>query len=203
MIEIGASISLEVSEVGKLPLLKFTSTAIHDVEIITPVRHQDARGFFSETWSRRALSDNGLAADFVQDNLAHSKKAGTVRGLHYQDPPMAQGKLVSVLSGAVFDVALDIRAGSPSYGQHVSATLSAGEGNQIWIPAGFAHGYCSLEDDTLLFYKQTAFYAPDQEGGILWNDPALGIEWPVRSDAAILSDKDLALPTFAEWEQQE
>ena len=175
-------------------------TAIPDVKVVTPVRHQDARGFFVETWNRRVLAEHGLVLEFVQDNLAHSKKAGTVRGLHYQDSPMAQGKLVGVLRGAVFDVALDIRAGSPTYGQHVSVTLSADEGNQIWIPEGFAHGYCTLEDDTLLFYKQTAFYAPDQEGGILWNDPALDIEWPVGAESAILSDKDLALPSFAQWE---
>ncbi len=179
--------------------MNFTRSAIHDVKYVTPVRHPDGRGFFSETWNRRALGDNGLTVDFVQDNLAHSKKAGTVRGLHYQDPPAAQGKLVSVLRGAVFDVALDIRTHSPTYGQHVSVTLSADEGNQIWIPESFAHGYCTLEDDTLLVYKQTAFYAPDHEGGILWNDPALDIDWPVNSNTAILSGKDLALPTFTEW----
>lgn len=179
--------------------MNFIRSAIHDVKFVTPVRHEDGRGFFSETWNRRALSDNGLTADFVQDNLAHSKKAGTVRGLHYQDPPAAQSKLVSVLRGAVFDVALDIRTDSPTYGQHVSVTLTADEGNQVWIPEGFAHGYCTLEDDTLLFYKQTAFYAPNHEGGILWNDPALDIDWPVNSNTAILSGKDLALPTFTEW----
>jgi len=173
---------------------------MEDVKLITPIRHQDARGFFSESWNQRVLRDSGLALEFVQDNIALSKNAGTVRGLHYQDPPSAQGKLVSVLRGAILDVALDIRPDSTTYGQHISITVSAEEGNQVWIPEGFAHGYCTLEDDTLLFYKQTDFYAPNREGGILWNDPTLEIDWPVDSSTAILSDKDLALPSFAEWE---
>ena len=183
-------------------MVSVIATDIADVKLITPVRHRDGRGFFVETWNKEALAVDGLAVDFVQDNLAHSTSRGTLRGLHFQRPPMAQGKLVAVLSGAIFDVALDLRAGSPTYGRHVTATLSASEGSQLWVPAGFAHGYCTLEDETTVFYKQTAFYAPDLEAGILWDDPALAIPWPVERAAAILSEKDLILPTLAEWEAQ-
>ena len=183
-------------------MVSVVSTDIPDVKLITPVRHRDARGFFVETWNKATLLGHGLALDFVQDNMAHSKSRGTLRGLHFQRPPMAQGKLLGVLAGAVFDVALDLRQGSPTYGRHVTATLSAEEGSQLWIPEGFAHGYCTLEDDTTVFYKQTAFYAPELEAGILWDDPALAIPWPVTRADAILSDKDLHLPPLAEWEAE-
>jgi dTDP-4-dehydrorhamnose 3,5-epimerase len=188
-------------EYGPDGMAEVTRTRIADVMVITPVRHLDARGSFTETWNSRDLATTaGIEPEFVQDNLAGSTAAGTVRGLHYQAPPMAQGKLVSVLKGAIFDVALDLRRDSPSYGRHVALTLSAEAGNQAWVPAGFAHGYCTLEDDTVVFYKQTDYWSPELEGGILWRDPALAIAWPVGPETAILSEKDRGLPTLAEWE---
>ncbi len=170
---------------------------IPDVKLITAVVHRDARGFFSETYFRPAYEKAGLDAVFVQDNHSGSAKVGTIRGLHYQTPPHAQGKLVRVLRGAILDVAVDIRAGSPTYGRHVSATLSAENWTQMWVPEGFAHGFCTLEPDTEVAYKVTAGYAPHNDGGLLWNDPALGIAWPVTDAAAILSDKDRTHPSLA------
>ena len=177
-----------------------TPLALPEVLIITPKRHGDARGWFVETWSRRAMLDVGLDIDFVQDNQAFSAKAGTVRGLHFQAAPHAQAKLVRVLRGAIFDVALDIRPGSATYGQWAGATLSAEGGEQLFVPRGFAHGYCTLTDDCELAYKVDGLYAPQTEGGVLWCDPALGIEWPVSREAAVLSDKDRVLPTLADMQ---
>lgn len=175
-----------------------TPLAIPDVLLITPRRHGDARGWFSETWSRRAFEAAGLAFDFVQDNQAFSARRGTVRGLHFQRPPNAQAKLVRALKGAIYDVAVDIRAGSPTYGRWVGATLTAEGGEQLLVPRGFAHGYCTLVDDTELFYKVDGPYAPADEGGLLWNDPALGIDWPVAAEDAVLSEKDRVLPVLAD-----
>jgi dTDP-4-dehydrorhamnose 3,5-epimerase len=171
--------------------------AIADVKLLRPRVFRDERGHFIETWNARTFAELGIPALFVQDNLAYSKSRGTVRGLHYQLPPNAQGKLVRVARGAILDVAVDMRKGSPSFGRHVSATLTAHGGEQIWVPTGFAHGYCTLEPDTEVIYKVTDFYAPGRDQGILWNDPALGIAWPVDAAAAILSDKDRILPHFA------
>ena len=171
-----------------------TPLAIPEVLLITPKRHGDARGWFSETWSRRAFEAAGLSHDFVQDNQAFSAKPGTVRGLHFQQAPAAQAKLVRVLKGAIYDVALDIRVGSKTYGQWVGATLTAAGGEQLLVPRGFAHGYCTIEPDTELFYKVDGPYAPETEGGILWNDPDLAIDWPVNAADAVLSDKDVILP---------
>ena len=177
--------------------MKVTATALPDVKIYQPKRFGDARGYFSEWYNARNFAAAGLDQLFVQDNLAFSAAVGTLRGLHYQKPPHAQGKLVGVLQGAVFDVALDIRQGSPTYGQHVSVELSAELGNQIFVPPGFAHGYCTTRPDTLVAYKVTDFYHPETEGGLLWNDPDLAIAWPVDG-APQLAERDARLPRLAE-----
>jgi len=171
-----------------------TSLAIPEVRLIKPVKHGDRRGFFSETYNREAFTAAGMDVDFVQDNHSLSAEAGTLRGLHFQVPPRAQAKLLRVVRGAVFDVAVDLRWGSPSYGRHVSATISAAAWNQIFIPAGFAHGFCTLEPDTEVLYKVSDLYAPEAEQGLAWNDPALAIDWPVEAEAAILSARDREWP---------
>lgn len=170
-----------------------TPLAIPEVLIITPKRHGDARGWFTETWSRKTLGDLGVHHDFVQDNQAFSAKAGTIRGLHFQTAPHAQAKLLRVIRGAVFDVAVDVRQGSPTFGQWVGANLTAEGGEQILIPRGFAHAYCTLTDDVELAYKVDGLYSPANEGGVLWNDPDLAIPWPLSGDPT-LSDKDKLLP---------
>jgi dTDP-4-dehydrorhamnose 3,5-epimerase len=175
----------------------FTQLAIPDVILFVPKRHRDSRGWFSEAHSV-SLLDAQKFPRFVQDNDSFSTVPGTVRGLHFQRPPLAQSKLVRCVVGAVFDVAVDLRPGSSTFGRHVSVRLDAESGSQVFIPAGFAHGFCTLSPDTLVQYKVTVPYAPDQEGGILWNDPTLGIEWPIHSDNAVLSDKDRALPRLAD-----
>ncbi len=171
---------------------------IPDVMLIKPRRFGDARGYFVETFSARAFRDKVAPLDFVQDNEALSAQVGTLRGLHFQKARTAQGKLVRAIKGAILDVAVDIRVGSPSFGRHVSARLDAAEGAQLWVPPGFAHGYCTLEPDTIVAYKVTDFYSPADDGGILWNDPALGIHWPLGPEGAFLSDKDTRLPLLAD-----
>jgi dTDP-4-dehydrorhamnose 3,5-epimerase len=170
-----------------------TPLAIPDVLLITPKRHGDARGWFSETWSRKAMEGTGAATDFVQDNQAFSARKGTLRGLHFQKAPHAQAKLVRVLRGAIYDVAVDIRQGSPSFGQWVGAQLTAEGGEQLFVPRGFAHGYCTITDDCELAYKVDGLYAPQTEGGLIWNDPDLAIPWPLDGEP-VLSDKDKILP---------
>ncbi|MEM7225578.1 MAG: dTDP-4-dehydrorhamnose 3,5-epimerase [Pseudomonadota bacterium] len=172
--------------------------AIPEVVVITPKRFGDARGFFSETYNRAALSTEGIELDFVQDNHSLSADPGTLRGLHFQTPPFAQDKLVRVVRGAILDVAVDIRTGSPSYGRHVSAVLSAENWAQILVPKGFAHGFCTLEPDCEVIYKVSAPYAPAHDKGMAWDDPALGIEWPVAPDKVVLSDKDRKHPRLAD-----
>jgi dTDP-4-dehydrorhamnose 3,5-epimerase len=172
--------------------------AIPGLKLITPVIHCDARGTFVETFTRAALMAAGIAAEFVQDNHSRSLRTGTIRGLHFQTPPHAQGKLVRVARGAIYDVAVDVRLGSPTFGRHVSTTLSADNWAQLWVPPGFAHGFCTLEPETDVIYKVTTGYAPANDAGLLWDDPALGIAWPVQKSAAVLSDKDRRQPTFAE-----
>ena len=172
--------------------------AIPDVKLIRPRIFRDERGFFSETHNARALKAAGIDALFVQDNHSLSRAKGVVRGLHFQAPPQPQGKLVRVTRGAIFDVAVDIRRGSPTYGQHVSAVLSADNWAQLWVPVGFAHGLCTLEADTEVLYKVTDTYAPECDRGIRWNDPALGIAWPVGPSDAILSAKDANNPLLGE-----
>ncbi len=174
--------------------MEIHSLEIPEVKLVVPRLHRDPRGFLSETFSRRSLQDAGIAGEFVQDNHSMSVAAGTVRGLHFQAPPHAQGKLVRVTRGSIYDVAVDIRVGSPSYGRHVGATLSAANWMQMWVPAGFAHGFCTLEPDTEVVYKVTDYYAPECDRGLKWNDPDLGIMWPVKPGEATLSEKDRNLP---------
>jgi dTDP-4-dehydrorhamnose 3,5-epimerase len=178
---------------------------IPDVLLITPARFVDGRGFFSETWSERRFSEAGIAGPFVQDNHAHSADRGVVRGLHLQIGPNAQGKLVRVVRGTIWDVAVDIRPGSPTYGRHAGVVLSAENWQQLWIPVGLLHGYCTLETDTEVIYKVTAPWDRQAERGVLWSDPELAVPWPIAPDEAILSDKDGALPCLAdcrEWHTQ-
>lgn len=175
-----------------------TSLAIEEVKLVTPKRFSDERGFFSEVYKKHELAAGGIEADFVQDNHSLSKSRGVVRGLHFQTNPHAQGKLIRVTRGAIFDVAVDIRHTSKTYGQHVSAVLSAENWSQLWVPVGFAHGFCTLEADTEVVYKVTDKYAPECDRGLAWNDPALGIEWPVNPSDAILSAKDEKQPRLAE-----
>ncbi|AWU97978.1 dTDP-4-dehydrorhamnose 3,5-epimerase [Azospirillum ramasamyi] len=174
------------------------SLDIPDVKIIRPKKFGDHRGFFSETYTKKTFEAAGLHYDFVQDNHSLSAEVGTVRGLHFQLPPFAQDKLVRVVRGAILDVAVDIRKDSPTFGRHVSAVISAADWNQILVPIGFAHGFCTLEPDTEVIYKVTNYYSAEHDRGLLWNDPALGIDWPVAADKARLSDKDHKHPTFAQ-----
>jgi len=174
--------------------MRVTALTLPEILILRPERFEDARGFFSETYNRNVFAASGIDLDFVQDNHSLSKSPGTIRGLHYQVAPFAQSKLVRVLRGAVLDVAVDIRRSSPNFGKWVATRLSAKEGNQIFVPAGFAHGYCTLEPDTEVFYKVTQHYSPDHEFGILWNDPAIGVDWPVTPDQVSLSGKDRNYP---------
>lgn len=173
---------------------------IPDIKVIRPKKFGDHRGFFSETYNKQALAQASIALDFVQDNHSLSVSRGVIRGLHFQVPPFAQDKLVRVVRGAIFDVAVDLRRGSPTFGQHVSAVISAEEWNQILVPVGFAHGFCTLEQNTEVIYKVTSYYSPTHDKGVRWNDPALGIDWPVRENAAIVSDKDKVQPLLSELE---
>ena len=173
---------------------------IPDVKLITPKKFGDHRGFFSETYNKAAMTEAGIDIDFVQDNHSLSADKGTVRGLHYQSPPFAQDKLVRVIRGAVFDVAVDLRRNSPTFGKHVCAEITAEAWNQILVPIGFAHGFVTLTDDTEVIYKVSNYYAPRHDFGLLWNDSALGIAWPVSPDGAILSDKDKVQPRLQDIE---
>ena len=164
------------------------------VKILVPKVLADERGALSETYTKRRLASFGIDVEFVQDNHSVSMGAGTIRGLHFQLPPAAQDKLVRVVRGRIFDVAVDVRRGSPSFGQHASVELSAECWSQIFIPKGYAHGFCTLEDDTEVLYKTSDYYAPDLDRGIAWNDPDLGIAWPVAAVEALLSERDRKLP---------
>jgi len=171
--------------------------AIEGIVLITPKRFGDDRGYFSETYKRSWFTDNVADAVFIQDNQSLSREKGVIRGLHFQRPPAAQGKLVRCLKGSIFDVAVDLRRESPSYGRWVSATLTAERGEQLWVPEGFAHGFCTLEPDTEVFYKVTgAEYSPAHDAGIAFDDPSIGVAWPVDPAKAILSPKDRVLPRF-------
>ena len=165
---------------------------------IRPDRYADERGFFSEVWSKARWAEAGIDVDFVQHNHSLSTKRGVLRGLHYQAPPMAQAKLVRVTRGAVFDVAVDIRAGSPTYGQWASTTLSAKEWNQLYVPKGFAHGFLTIEPETEVEYKVSAPYSADHDRAIRFDDPDIGIKWPLAAGELILSDKDRAAPCLGE-----
>ena len=167
--------------------------------LIVPKRHVDDRGWFSETFHEKRLRDIGIICHFVQDNQSSSKRAGTLRGFHFQLPPAGQAKLVVVLRGRILDVAVDVRRGSPSFGKYVSLELSADFGRQFYIPVGFAHGYVSLEDDVLVMYKVSDYYAPAHDSGIRWNDPDIAFPWPFNNTDIIISDKDRRLPFLNEF----
>jgi dTDP-4-dehydrorhamnose 3,5-epimerase len=178
--------------------LEILETDIPDVKIIRPKKFGDHRGFFSETYNKKILAEYGIDLDFVQDNHSLSVEKGVIRGLHYQTPPYAQDKLVRVIRGSILDVAVDIRKDSPTYGKHIKAIISANDWNQILVPIGFAHGFCTLEPDTEVIYKVTNYYSPENDAGIYWNDEELGIEWPIPEEHAILSDKDKRQPKFSQ-----
>lgn len=168
------------------------------VRLIATKRFEDVRGWFAETWSQRGFRAEGLNIDFVQDNQSLSRQAGTIRGLHFQSEPYAQAKLVRCLRGRIFDVAVDIRRASPTFGCWVGVELSADNGHQLFVPRGFAHGFLTLEPDTEVAYKVDGFYDAASDGGICWDDKALAIDWPLNGLTPILSDKDLRLPTLME-----
>ena len=179
--------------------MEFVPTGLEGVIEVRPRRFGDQRGWFSEVYKRDEFADGGIADDFVQDNESFSAPAGTLRGLHYQLQPYAQAKLVRVLRGSVLDVAVDIRRSSPTFGRHVTVTLTAADGNQLYVPTGFAHGFLTLENDVHVAYKVSARYAPETERAIRWDDPELAIDWPRPGGAApVLSDKDAAAPILAE-----
>jgi len=177
--------------------VQFHPLPIPDIKLITPIRRGDMRGYFSEVFKDRWFRENIANTQFVQDNESLSATTGTVRGLHFQLAPYEQGKLVRCVRGALLDVAVDIRKGSPSYGEWVSCELTADNGEQLWVPPGFAHGFITLAPETVINYKVTAPYSSQHEGGLIWNDGAIGIEWPIM-EKYILSDKDLKLPLLAE-----
>lgn len=178
--------------------MQIEETTLSCVLILTPRRFGDHRGFFSESWNRRTLAEAGVTLpEFVQDNHSMSAQTGTVRGLHFQSPPHAQGKLVRCGRGAIFDVAVDARRGSPTYGQWFGLELSYDNGKQLWIPAGFLHGFMTLQPDSEIIYKCTDHYAPECDGAVRWD--TCGIDWPVDVAAPVLSDKDARAQSFADF----
>jgi dTDP-4-dehydrorhamnose 3,5-epimerase len=178
--------------------VKVEVLAIPAVKLLTPQKFGDSRGFFSETWQQERYAAAGIPGPFIQDNHAYSTQRGVVRGLHLQVPPSAQGKLLRVVRGAIWDVAVDVRHGSPTFGKFVAAELSAENWQQLWVPAGFLHGYCTLTEITEVIYKVSGPYDRSAERGVIWNDPDLALPWPVAPGEALLSDKDKVLPRFAD-----
>jgi len=181
-----------------MPSLRITRCVIPEVILVQTQMFKDSRGYFMETFSRREFQRLGIGADFVQDNQSLSLHKGTVRGLHFQTPPHAQAKLVRVVVGSIFDVAVDLRRGSPTFGKWCGATLTAANGEQLYIPRGFAHAFCTLEPDTQVAYKVDDYYVPKCDAGLRWNDPDLAIDWPVAGETAVLSERDAGLPRLAE-----
>jgi dTDP-4-dehydrorhamnose 3,5-epimerase len=187
--------------------LDIRSTALPEVKVIIPARHGDARGFFSESWNKALLAKHGITTDFVQDNHSLSMQAGTVRGLHFQTPPHAQDKLVRCGRGSLLDVAVDLRKGAPTFGQWVAEILSFENGHQLLVPAGFAHGFVTLETGTEIIYKCSDYYAPDCDRALQFDDPAIGIDWGISRAQATLSPKDATAPALADldnpflWEE--
>jgi len=181
--------------------LEVEDTAIPAVKIVTPKRHGDARGFFSEVYNKAAFEAAGLSFDFVQDNHSFSAPAGTLRGLHFQTPPFAQGKLLRVARGRILDVAVDIRRSSPTFGKHVAVELSADNWRQLLVPVGFAHGFVTLEPDTEVLYKTTAVYSPANDRGVAWDDPDIAIRWLLPPWGPTLSDKDRRWPRLMDAEE--
>lgn len=178
--------------------MKITSLAISDVKLVEPKRFGDARGFFAETYRRGLFAEAGIAADFMQDNHSRSANAGTIRGLHFQTPPATQAKYVMCVRGAILDVAIDLRRSSPSFGRHVTATLTAENGFGLLVPGGFAHGFCTLEPDTDVTYKVDAYYSHEHDAGLRWDDPDIAVAWPLDG-APTLSAKDAALPFLRDF----
>jgi dTDP-4-dehydrorhamnose 3,5-epimerase len=174
--------------------VKVEALEIAAVKLITPPRFKDPRGFFSETWKHDWSAEAGIPGTFIQDNHVVSTGAGVLRGLHCQIGPNAQSKLVRCVKGAIYDVAVDARHGSPTFGKYVGAEISAENWRQMWIPVGFLHAYCTLTEQTEVLYKVTGAYDRGAERGVIWNDPDIGINWPVPADTVILSDKDKVLP---------
>lgn len=163
-------------------------------KLVIPARYGDARGWFTESYNRQRLAGLGLEVEFVQDNHSFSAARGTLRGVHFQAPPHAQAKLVRCLAGAIWDVAVDLRVGSPTFGRWVAAELTAAVGEQLYIPAGFGHGFVTLTDNTEVAYKASGYYAPECDRGVAWDDPDIAIDWPLGGVSSVLSEKDLALP---------
>lgn len=178
--------------------MKITDTKLQGIKLIEPTVHRDHRGFFMESYNERALREAGITCTFIQDNHSFSREAGVIRGLHYQLRPMAQSKLVRVISGAIYDVVVDIRRGSPTFGQWEGFILSAGNFRQLFVPQGFAHGFCTLVPDCEVLYKVDAYYSAEHDRGISWDDPALGINWPVSQP--VLSAKDANHPRLSSAE---
>jgi dTDP-4-dehydrorhamnose 3,5-epimerase len=176
--------------------MRIRETSITGVLLLTPQRFEDDRGFFTESYNKKTLAEAGIGAEFVQDNLSLSKSAGTLRGLHFQTTPFAQDKLVSVIHGAVLDVAVDLRRGSSTFGQYVAVRLDAQNGNQLFIPAGCAHGFLTLEPGTLFSYKVSNYYSPAHDRGIRFDDATLGIHWGVDPAPTVLSPRDANFPEF-------
>ena len=179
--------------------MQIEETGLPGLKVLTPARFGDSRGFFSESWNRRRMAEQGLDLDFVQDNHSLSRAPGTLRGLHFQSPPAAQDKLVRCGQGVLFDVAVDIRKGSPSYGAWIGVELSAENGKQLLVPKGFLHGFATRAPDTEVIYKCTDYYAPDCDGAVRFDDPGIGIDWGL-SGAAVLSEKDAAAPLLADFD---
>lgn len=179
-------------------MLDVQTTPLEGLLVLTPARHGDARGFFSESWNRQRMQDAGVDMDFVQDNHSLSAKVGTVRGLHFQSPPHAQDKLVRCGKGVLFDVAVDIRRGSPTYGQWYGIELSFENGKQLLVPAGFLHGFVTRAPDTEIVYKCSDYYSPECDGAVRWD--SCGIDWGITQDQALLSDKDTTAPALADFE---
>lgn len=176
-----------------MSMIEVRHLELEGVVVITPKRFGDHRGFFSETYNKSSFSKAGIGYDFVQDNHSLSADKGTIRGLHFQTPPKAQAKLVRVVRGAIFDVVVDVRRSSPTFGKWVGAEITAERGEQILVPVGFAHGLCTLEPNTEVLYKVSEFYSPEHDKGVRWDDPVIGIRWPLSGDA-VLSEKDLKNP---------
>jgi dTDP-4-dehydrorhamnose 3,5-epimerase len=177
--------------------MKFTPLELSGIILIEPHQFRDERGYFFESFHREIFLKNGIQYDFVQDNQSLSKK-NVLRGLHFQSPPYEQGKLVRVIKGSALDVVVDIRKNSPTYGKHLTVILNEENHRMLWIPPGFAHGFLALMDETIFYYKCTGYYNRQAEGGIMWNDPLLAIDW--KSDNPIVSEKDMQLPLFKDFQ---
>jgi dTDP-4-dehydrorhamnose 3,5-epimerase len=178
---------------------KDSATSLNLPRIIVPKRYVDDRGWFSEIFHEERLYAAGIPCRFIQDNQSSSKRTGTLRGLHFQLPPAAQAKLVTVLRGRILDVAVDVRSGSPTFGKYVSTELSSDTGHQVYIPIGFAHGFLTLEDDVVVMYKTSDYYSPAHDSGICWNDPDVAFPWPLKDTNIITSEKDRQLPMLKEF----